>query len=261
MSERRVVPSDGFGKCRLLGGWGLLAGVAGFVVWVAFDPFELASLLVFGGAVVLAAAGVGASLLLRRWGWARRWVGRVPPPGRLVTGVVSGLRVPAPLLEPRWVKARLAVVGFLMFGTVAGCMGWEARQEGQIVQSLREHGYRTDATVVAIADRSEEGRALSLTVRFSTPSSSVQADIDVGDGSGNDAKPGGHVPIVYNPSDPTEVRHADRLDGSEADGIRLGSVVIGLLAAGFLVGAARAVVRATGHEDAGKAPDTPAPPA
>ncbi|MFF3885313.1 DUF3592 domain-containing protein [Streptomyces sp. NPDC001914] len=238
-----------------------MAGVAGFVVWVAFDPFEVTWQLVFCGVVVVSAAGAGASLLLRRWGWARRWVGRVPPPGRRVTGVISRLRVLAPLLEPRWAKARLAAVGFLVFGTVAGYTGWEARQEGQIVQSLREHGRRTDATVVAIADRSEEGWALSLTVRFSTPSSSVQADIDVGDGSGSDAKPGGRVPIVYNPSDPTKLRHADRLDGSEADGIRLGSVVIGLLAAGFLVGAARAVVRAKGHADAGKAPDTPAPPA
>ncbi|MEV6015929.1 MULTISPECIES: DUF3592 domain-containing protein [unclassified Streptomyces] len=125
-----------------------------------------------------------------------------------------------------------------MFGTVAGFMGWKAGQEDQVLQNLREHGQRTVANVVAIASRSEEDRPNSLTVRFSTPSSTVQADIDVGDGSGNDAKPGGHVPIVYNPSHPTEVRQADRLHGSEADGIRLGSVVFGLLAAGFLVGTA-----------------------
>ncbi|WP_162684318.1 DUF3592 domain-containing protein [Streptomyces populi] len=214
------------------------------MVWLAFDPFELTWNQVFGGAVALSMAGAIASLLLRRWDWARRRAGRIPPPGRLATGLVSRLGVPSSsLLDPRWARARSATVGFLMFATVAGFMGWKAGQEDQILQSLRDHGRRTEATVVSVADRSEEGRANSLTVRFTTPSNTVQADIDVGDGSGNDAKPGGHVPVVYNPSDPTEVRHADRLDGSDADGIRLGSVVAGLLAAGFLVGTAREVVR------------------
>jgi hypothetical protein len=134
-----------------------------------------------------------------------------------------------------------------------------AGQEDQLLQNLREHGQRTEANVVAIAGRTEEGWTNSLTVRFSTPSRTVQKNIDVGDGSGNDAKPGGHVAIVYNPTDPTEVRQADRLDGSEADGIRLGSVVIGLLAAGFLVGTAREVVRVREQTEAGRTPDAPRP--
>ncbi|MFF3413452.1 DUF3592 domain-containing protein [Streptomyces sp. NPDC002698] len=258
MSERRSVQSDSRGKYHSLYGWTSLAGVTAFVVWLAFDPFELTWNQVFGGAVALSAAGAVASLLLHRWGWARRWAGRIPPPGRLAAGLVSGLGVPSALQDPRWARARATAVGVLMFGTVAGFMGWKAGQEDQTVQNLREHGHRTEATVVAIADRSEEGWTHSLTVRFSTPSDTVQADIDVGDGSGNDAKPGGHVPIVYNPSDPTELRHADRLDGSDADGIRLGSVVFGLVAAGFLVGTVREVVRVKEQTEAGKA-DTPRP--
>ncbi|MFD3589866.1 DUF3592 domain-containing protein [Streptomyces sp. NPDC058683] len=150
-------------------------------------------------------------------------------------------------------------MGFLLFATAAGFMGWKAGQEDQTLQNLRAHGRRTEATVVAIAGRSEEDQANSLTVRFTTPSSTVQADIDVGDGSGNDAMPGGQVPIIYSPSDPTEVRHADRLDGSDADGIRLGSVVVGLLAAGFLVGTARELMRAKEQTEAAKTLGTPHP--
>ncbi|MEU1535293.1 DUF3592 domain-containing protein [Streptomyces fagopyri] len=259
MSERRSVQNDSRGKYRFLSGWASLAGVAAFVVWLAFDPLELTWNQVFGGAAVLSAAGAIANLLFRRWGWARRWAGRIPLPGRLATGLVSRSGVPLPLLDPRWARARSAAVGFLLFATVAGFMGWKAGQEDQMLQNLREHGRGTQATVVAIAGRSEEGRVNSLTVRFTTPSSTVQADIDVGDGSGNDAKPGDRVPIVYNPSDPTKVRHADGLDGSDADAIRLGSVVIGLLAAGFLVGTAREVTRAKEQTEADTAPDTPRP--
>ncbi|MEU9140993.1 DUF3592 domain-containing protein [Streptomyces sp. NPDC048404] len=259
MRDRRSVQSDSRGKYRFLKGWASLAGVAAFVVWLAFDPFELTWNQVFRGALALSAAGAVASLLLRRWGWARRWAGRIPPPGRLATGLVSRLGVPSPLMDPRWARARSTAVGVLMFGAVAGFMGWKAGQEDQLVRNLREHGHRTQATVVSIADRSEEGRANSLAVRFSTPSSTVRAHIDVGDGSGSDAKPGGHVPIVYNPSDPTEVRHADRLDGSDADGIRQGSVVVGLLAAGFLVATVREVMRVKEQPEAGKTPDTPRP--
>jgi len=259
MSGRRSVQSEARGKYRFLSGWASLAGVTAFGAWLAFDPFELTWNQIFGGAAALSAAGAIASLLLRRWGWASRWAGRIPPPGRLATGLVSRLGVPLPLLDPRWARARLTAVGFLMFATAAGFMGWKAGQEYQTLQNLREHGRRTEATVVAIAGRSEEGWANSLTVRFSAPSSTVTADIDVGDGSGNDAKPGGHVPIIYNPSDPTEVRHADRLDGSDADGIRLGSVVIGVLAAGFLVGTAREMVRVREQTEAGKTADIPRP--
>ncbi|MFJ3339493.1 DUF3592 domain-containing protein, partial [Streptomyces sp. NPDC086766] len=137
-------------------------------------------------------------------------------------------------------------------------MGWEAGQEDQVLQNLRAHGHRTDATVVGIASESEEGSATSLTVRFGAPSGTVRADIDVS-GSATDAKPGAHVPVVYNPSDPTEVRHADHLDGHEADGIREGSVVFGLLAAGILVGTAWEVARAKQQPKGGRTPDTHRP--
>lgn len=99
MSERRSVQNDSRGKYRILSGWASLVGVAAFVVWLAIDPFELTWNQVFGGAVVLSAAGAIASLLLRRWGWARSWAGRIPPPGHLATGLVSRPGVPLPLLE------------------------------------------------------------------------------------------------------------------------------------------------------------------
>ncbi|MEU1516845.1 DUF3592 domain-containing protein [Streptomyces sp. NPDC005811] len=255
MGERGSVRSDSRGKYRFLSGWASLAGVVAFVVWLAFDPFELSWNQVFGGAVALSAAGAVASLLLRRWGWARRWGSRIPPP----TGLISRLDVTSSLLAPRWARARSIAVGFLIFAAMAGFMGWNAGQEDRILHNLREHGRRAEATVVAIAGRSEEDSPNSLAVRFGTPSGTVQAHIDVGDGSGNDAKPGGHVPVVYNPSDPTEVRHADRLDGSEADGIRLGSVIAGLLAGGFLVGTVREVMRVKEQTEAGKTPDTARP--
>ncbi|MFD2689634.1 DUF3592 domain-containing protein [Streptomyces phyllanthi] len=138
-----------------------------------------------------------------------------------------------------------------MFATIAGIMGWGAGQEYQTLQNLREQGRRTEATVVEIASRSEEGSATSLTVRFDTPSGPVRSDVDVADTSTTDAKPGGHIPVVYDPANPTEVRHVDNLDGREADGIRLGSVVVGLLAAGFLVGTTREVVRAKRQTEGG----------
>lgn len=259
MSERRSVQSDGRGKYPSLNGWASLAGVATFVVWIAFDPFELTWLPIFGCAVALSTASGLARLLVRRWGWARRWASRIPPPGLVAAGLLSRLGVTSSLLAPHWAKARFFAGGFLLFATLAGVMGWEAAQEDQKLQKLREHGHRTDATVVAITSRSEEGSATSLTVRFGAPSGTVQADIDVGDSSATDAKPGTHIPIVYNPSAPTEVCHADQLDGHEADGIRHGSEVIGLLAAGFLVGTAREVVGAKQQTEAGKTPDTPHP--
>lgn len=259
MSERGSEQNDSRGRYRPLSGWASLAGVVAFMVWLAFDPFELTWNQLFGGAVVLSAAGAVTGLLLRRWGWARRWASRIPPPGRLATGLISRLDVTSSLLAPRWAKARSIAVGFLIFAAIAGIMGWKAGQEDQILQNLREHGRRTEATVVAIAGRSEEDSPNSLAVRFDTPSGTVQADIDVGDGSGNDAKPGGLVPVVYNPSDPTEVRHADRLAGSDADGIRLGSVMTGLLAAGFLVGTVREVMRVKEQTEARKTPGTPRP--
>jgi hypothetical protein len=95
-----------------------------------------------------------------------------------------------------------------------------------------------------------------VTVRFGTPSGPVRAEVDVTVSSASDAKPGTRIPIVYNPARPTQVRHIAYLDGRDADGIRQGSIVIGLLAAGFLVGTAREVVRTKQQTEAGKTRDT-----
>ncbi|WP_455430977.1 hypothetical protein [Streptomyces cadmiisoli] len=83
-----------------------------------------------------------------------------------------------------------------------------------------------------------------MTVRFGTAAGSVRADVDVSLSSAIGTEPGARIPVSYNPADPTEVVHVDHLDGRDADGVRQGSIVIGLLAAGLLAGAAREAVRA-----------------
>lgn len=216
--------------------WGGLAVFVMVVVWMAFGPFQPAWIYFLGCPVALAVANGLSRLLLRGRG------GRMRPPGRLVAGRL-GLGPESWLSAPRWARARLVAGGFLTFGTIAGGMGWEAGQEYLTVRNLREQGIRTDATVVEIASRSEEGWATSLTLRFDTSSGPVRSDVDVSDSSATHAKPGAHVPVVYNPADPSEVRHVDHLDGRQADGIRSGAVVIGLLATGFLVDTVRTVAR------------------
>jgi hypothetical protein len=212
------------------------------VVWMAFGPLGPLWLYVLGWAVTLAAANGVSWLLVRHRGWAHRGGGQIPSPGRLVAGILR-LGPESWLVAPRWARARLAAVGFLMFATFAGVTGWEAGQEYQMLANLREHGHRTDATVVEITSRSEEGWAASVAVSFGTPSGPVHTEVDVTVSSATEATPGTRIPVVYNPARPTEVRHIAYLDGRDAYGAREGSIVIGLLAAGFLAGTAREVVR------------------
>ncbi|TVZ87367.1 DUF3592 domain-containing protein [Streptomyces sp. BK340] len=246
MDERESVPGDGRDQYGSPLGWRALAVVVGVVVWLAFGPLGPLWLYVLGWAVALAAMD-GVSRLVRRQGWA------VPSPGRLVAGLLR-LGPESWLVAPRWGRARLAAGGFLVFATIAGVMGWEAGQEYQVLANLRDQGHRTDATVVEITGRSEEGRATSVTVRFDTPAGPVSADVDVTPSSGNDARPGARIPVAYNPVRPTEVRHVAYLDGRDADGIRQGAIVIGLLAAAFLVGTAREVLRTKGQAESGRTP-------
>lgn len=256
MGERDSVQGDGSAEYRSLGEWASLAILAVLVVWIAFDPMWLTWDQVFGGMVVLSTACAGVGWALRRLGRSCRWAARIPSPVGLARGLVSRLGVSAPLLNPRWAKVRLAAVGFLVLAALSGYMGWGAGQEDQMVQNLREHGQTTVAIVVSISGRSEEGRANSLAVRFSTPYRAVRAEVDVGDGWGDDERPGGHVPVVYDPSDPTKVRHAGHVDGSEADGMRTGAVVFGLLAAAFLVATVRESTRARVRTTADEASDS-----
>nr|WP_267890845.1 DUF3592 domain-containing protein [Streptomyces sp. AS58] len=193
----------------------------------------------FLGWVGVLAAAAGVSRLAHRRGWASRR----PSPGRLLRALPT-LRPESPLLDPRWARARLAAVGFLVCAAIAGVMGWSAAQEYRTLAELRDQGHRTDATVVGITSRSEEGRATAVTVRFGTAAGSVRADVDVSLSSAIGSEPGARIPVSYNPADPTEVVHVDYLDGRDADGVRQGSIVIGLLAAGLLAGAAREAVRA-----------------
>ncbi|MEI5525736.1 DUF3592 domain-containing protein [Streptomyces brasiliscabiei] len=216
--------------------WGGAAAFAMIAAWMAFGPFHPEWLYFLGGSVAVATVSGMARLL------SRRRVGPTRPPGRRMAERL-GIAPDSWLSAPRWAKARLAAGGFLVFGIIAGVMGWEARQEYLTVRHLREQGIRTDATVVAVAGRSEEDRATSLTVRFGTSSGSVRSVVDVSDSPAVDAKPGARIPVVYDPVDPAEIRHVDHLDGRQADGIRSGSLVIGLLAAGFLVGTGRTVAR------------------
>ncbi|MEV6058083.1 DUF3592 domain-containing protein [Streptomyces sp. NPDC052107] len=255
MDERKSVLSSGRDEHVTPFTWGPLAVVVAIVVWMAFGPLGQLWLYVLGWAVALAAANGVSWLLVRRRGRAHRGADQIPSPGQLVAGLLR-LGPESWPLAPRWTKARLAAGGFLIAATIAGTMGWKAGQEYQMLANLRHHGHRTDATVVEITSRSEEGWATAVTVRFGTPSGPVQAEVDVAVSSATDAKPGTRIPVVYNPARPTEVRHIAYLDGRAADGIRQGSIVIGLLAAGLLAGTATEVVRTKRQTESGKTPDT-----
>lgn len=251
MDERESVLSGRRDKYGSSLGWRALAAVVAIVVWMAFGPFGPVWLYLLGCTVALAAAD-GVYRLVRRQGWP------VPSPGHLVAGLLR-LGPESWLVDPRWARVRLVAGGFLMFGTFAGFMGWGAGQEYQAVANLRDHGRRTDATVVEITSRSEEGWATSVAVYFGTPSGPVRADVDVVPSSADDAKPGVQIPVVYNPARPTEVRHVAYLDGHEADGSLQGAIVAGLLAAGFLVGTTREVLRTKRQSESGEMPGTPHP--
>ncbi|WP_189316793.1 DUF3592 domain-containing protein [Streptomyces brasiliensis] len=246
MDERKSVLSGSRDRYGSPFGWRAPAAGVAIVVWIAFGPFGPVWLYVLGWAVALTAAD-GISRLVRRQGWA------VPSPGHLVAGLLR-LGPESWLVAPGWAKVRLVAGGFLIFATFAGFMGWEAGQEYQVLANLRDHGRRTDATVVGITSRSEEGWATSVTVHFGTPSGPVRADVDIAPNSADDAKPGVNIPVVYNPARPTEVRHVTYLDGHEADGILQGGIVTGLLAAGFLVGTTREVLRTKRQSDPGEMP-------
>jgi hypothetical protein len=255
MDERKSVLSSGRDEYRSPFSWGLLAVVVAIVVWMAFGPLGPLWLYVLGWAVALAAANGVSWLLVRRRGWAHRGAGHISAPGRLVAGLLR-LGPESWLLAPRWAKTRSIAVAFLIAATIAAGMGWKAGREYQMLANLRDRGHRTDATVVEITSRSKDGWATAVTVRFGTSSGPVRADIDVEVSSATDAMPGTRIPVVYNPAHPTEVRHIAYLDGRDADGIRQGSIVIGLLAAGLLAGTAREVVRTKRQTEAGKTPDT-----
>ncbi|MEU6652614.1 DUF3592 domain-containing protein [Streptomyces sp. NPDC046900] len=249
MDERKSVLSGGWDEYVSPIGWGAPAAVVAIVVWMAFGPLGPLWLYVLGWAVALAAANGVTWLLVRRRDWA------LPSPGQLVAGLLR-LGPESWLAAPRWARCRLAAGGFLIFAALAGGMGWKAGQEYQMLANLRDQGHRTDATVVEITSRSEEGWATAVTVRFGTPSGPVRADVDVTVSSASDAQPGTRIPIVYNPARPTQVRPIAYLDGRDADGIRQGSIVTGLLAAGFLAATAGEAVRTKRQTESGKTPDT-----
>lgn len=258
MNERKSVLNGGRDEYVSPFSWGPLAAVVAIVVWMAFGPLGPLWLYVLGWAAALAAANGVSWLLVRRRGPAHRGTGRIPSPGRLVAGLLR-LGPESWLLDPRWTKARSVAAGFLTAAAIAGVMGWKAGQEYQMLANLRDQGRRTDATVVEITSRSEEDRATAVTVRFGTPSGPVRAEVDVSVSSATEARPGTRIPVVYNPAHPTEVRDIAYLDGRDADGIRQGSIVIGLLAAGLLAGTAREVVRTKRRTESDETPDTRRP--
>ncbi|MFE9499989.1 DUF3592 domain-containing protein [Streptomyces collinus] len=235
MHERATVPGEGRDEHGSPLGWGATAVGVAVVVWLAFGPLGPLWLYVLGWVAALSALE-GVSRLVRRQGRP------VPSPGRLVAGLLR-LGPESWLVAPRWGRVRPAAGGFLVFAVMSGYMGWQAAQEYELVAGLREHGRRTDATVVEVTDRSEEGRALSVAVRFDAPSGPVQAHVDLPSGLADDARPGAVVPVAYDPARPTEVRQVAFLDGRDADGTRTGAIVVGLLAAGFLAGTTREVLR------------------
>ncbi|MFC9278560.1 DUF3592 domain-containing protein [Streptomyces collinus] len=235
MDERGTVPGRGPDEQGSPLGWGVSAVGVAVVAWLAFGPLGPLWLYVLGWAAALSTLE-GVSGLLRRQGRP------VPPPGRLVAGLLR-LGPESWLVAPRWARVRPAAGGLLVFSVLCGYMGRQASREYRAVAGLREHGRRTDATVIEVTDRSEERRALSVAVRIDAPSGPVRAEVDIPSDLADDARPGAVVPVAYDPARPTEIRQVAYLDGRDADGIRTGAIVVGLLAAGFLAGTTREVLR------------------
>ena len=250
MDERKPMLNDDPSEHGSRFGWKALAVVISVVVWLAFRPPGPVWLYVSCWVAALAAAD-GVARLVRHRVSAHRRPGRTPSPSRRVAGL-PGLGPESWLLDHRYVKARTAAAGFLVFATLAAIMGRNAAQEYRMLATLRDHGGRTAATVVEITGGTAEGRPAAVTIRFGTPSGPVQADVDVSPSSEGDAAPGAKIPVAYNPAAPAQVAPVDHLDGRDADGIREGSIVIGLLAAGLLVGAAWEAVRAKRQTEAAR---------
>ncbi|MGW7541579.1 hypothetical protein ACWGKQ_10755 [Streptomyces sp. NPDC054770] len=252
MDERKSLSGDGWNEYASPSGWEVPAALVAIVAWLAFGPLGPLWLYVLGWAVALTAV-TGVLGLLR----ARLGAGRIPSPGGLVAALLR-LGPESWLLAPRWAKARTAAGVFLLFATFAAGMSWNAGQEYRLLSDLRQHGRRTDAAVLRISGRSEEGWVNAVTVRFDTASGPVQAYVDVPGSSATRPEPGTYIPVVFDPAHPTEVRHVSYLDGRDAAEIRQVAILSGLLAAGFLVGTVGVVVR-TGRqtEAAGPAAGSP----
>ncbi|MFJ9558585.1 DUF3592 domain-containing protein [Streptomyces fuscichromogenes] len=251
MDRHRSLASGGWHEYVSPSGWEVPTVLVALVVWWAFGPLGDLRLYALGWLVALTATD-GVLGLLR----VRRGV-RIPSPGGLVAKLLR-LGPESWLLAPRWVRARTAAGGFLLFAVLAAGMGWQAGKEYRLLADLRQHGLRTDAAVIRIDGRSEEGRVNAVTVRFSTPTGPVQARVDIPATSADSPQPGMYVPVVFDPAHPAEVRPLSFLDGDDARGIRLGAIVVGLLAAGFLAGTVGEVVRVRRQTEPATATGSPA---
>ncbi|GGN27844.1 DUF3592 domain-containing protein [Streptomyces fuscichromogenes] len=255
MDRHRSFASGGRYEYAAPSGWEVPAALVAIVVWWAFGPLGDLWLYALGWTAALTAVNGVLGLLRVRRGAA------VPSPGGLVADLLR-LGPESWLLAPRWARVRMAVGAFLLFAVFAAGMGWQAGKEYRLLADLRQHGRRTDAAVIRISGRSEEGRVNAVTVRFSTPTGPVQARVDIPGTSADSPQPGMYVPVVFDPAHPAEVRHLSYLDGDDAKGIRLGAIVGGLLAAGFLAGTVGEVVRARRQTETAPANGSPgtAPP-
>lgn len=241
-------------------GWDVPVFLVAIVVWFAFGPFGSLWLFLLGCAMALTAANGVSRLLVRRWRRTHRGAVRTPPPGGHVAALLR-IDPQSWLLAPRWAKARTAAAVFLLFAILSAVLRWNAGHEYELLANLRHHGRQTDAIIVKISNRSEEGSIIGVTVRFDASTGPVQTDVDIPGSSTTDPKPGTYIPVVFNPEHPTQVRHTAYLDGRDAAGIRTGSIVSGLLAAGFLVATVSVVVRTARQPETATAtmPDTSSP--
>ncbi|WP_406444376.1 DUF3592 domain-containing protein [Streptomyces sp. NBC_00631] len=255
MDERESSSSDGRDAYASPAGWELPTVVVAIVVWWVFGPLGSLRLYALGWAVALTAAHGVFRLLAGHRNRAHHGTGGIPSPGGRVAALLR-LGPQSWLLAPRWSTARRAAAGFLVFAALAAGMGWNAGQEYHLLANLRQHGSRTDAMVVEISGRSEEGWVNSVAVRFDTPSGPVHTHVDVPSSSATDPRPGMYVPVVFDPAHPTEVRHIAYLDGRDPRGIRQGAIVGGLLATGFLVGTVRVVMRTRRQTEADTPPES-----
>ncbi|MCD0481085.1 hypothetical protein LO771_01315 [Streptacidiphilus sp. ASG 303] len=237
----RRLPGGGRPRPAWMDVLSLFAGAGFMLLFVPADA-RRAFAVPLGAVVVFGLV----NLVVSRRGTARRAAGEAaaeedgeataPPPVRGPGAAAAALRGLPGERRRRAVWAALA--GVLVFGAASGFEVRAAVGEHRTVEGLRQRGRTAVATVVEVTDRSEDGYALSATVRFDTPSGPVLADLDLAADDPPLARdfPGRIVAVVYDPGHPARARTARDLGHDTWDGNVQGAVVFGLVAAGFLVG-------------------------
>jgi hypothetical protein len=109
---------------------------------------------------------------------------------------------------------------------LAVSMGFAVIGEYRAVNALQDHGVDTTSEVTEITRYSPQGIANEADVRFTTESGSTEIQrLSLIDTTSMGAKVGAQVPIVYDATDPSIVRHKEL---ATAQGIQSMSISVGI---------------------------------